>query len=97
MVASYSRPWGLSFGGAVSYVGKRPDIDFSQFPSPRVTLPAYAKADLSADFPLSHIGTSGFILTSRIENVFGKKYEDVLHFRAPGRTILIGGRASAIF
>jgi hypothetical protein len=29
--------------------------------------------------------------------VFDKRYEEVLHFASPGRTILIGGRASALF
>jgi vitamin B12 transporter len=96
-IASYARPWGLSVGAGVSYIGRRPDLDFSHFPSSRVTLPAYTKVDLSADFPLTRLGNGGFTLTSRIENLFDKTYEDVLHFAAPGRTILIGGRASAIF
>ena len=97
LVVSYSRPWGMSLGTGVSYVGKRPDSDFSQFPSPRVTLPAYTKVDLSAEYPLTGLSRGGLTLNARLDNVFDKRYEEVLHFASPGRTILIGGRASALF
>lgn len=97
LLVSYSRPWGMSLGTAVSYVGKRPDTDFSQFPSPRVTLPAYTKVDLSAEYPLTGPNRGGLTLNARLDNVFDKRYEEVLHFASPGRTILIGGRASALF
>ena len=81
----------------MTYVGKRPDLDFAQFPSPRVTLPDYTKVDLSAELPLPQLGPGGFALTARLDNVFDKRYEEVLNFAAPGRTVLIGGRASALF
>jgi vitamin B12 transporter len=97
LVVSYSHPWGMSLGTAVSYVGKRPDTDFSQFPSPKVTLPAYTKVDLSAEYPLTGVNRGGLTLTSRLDNVFDKRYEDVFHFSSPRRTILVGGRASALF
>ncbi len=97
LVVSYSRPWGMSLGTAVSYVGKRPDTDFSQFPSPRVTLPAYTKVDLSAEYPLTGLKHGGLTLNARVDNVFDKRYEDVFHFASPRRTILVGGRASALF
>jgi outer membrane cobalamin receptor len=96
-VLSYSRPWGASLGTSISYVGKRPDLDFAQFPSPRITLPAYAKVDLSAEYPLTDVAHGGLAVNARLENLFDKHYEDVLHFKAPGRTILLGGRASAAF
>jgi vitamin B12 transporter len=88
---------GVSVGAAANYVGKRPDTDFSVFPSPRVTLPAYVKLDLSADMPVTLGRLNGFVLNARLENALNKYYEDVLHFRAPGRTILIGARASTLF
>ena len=94
---SYLRPSGLSVGTVVTYVGKRPDLDFAQFPSPRVTLPDYTKIDLSAELPLPQVGRGDFALTARLDNVLDKKYEEVLHFAAPGRTVLIGGRASGFF
>jgi len=97
LVVSYSRPWGMSLGTAVSYVGKRPDTDFSQFPSPRVTLPAYTKVDLSAEYPLAGLKRAGLTINARVDNVFDKRYEEVLNFTSPRRTILIGGRATALF
>jgi vitamin B12 transporter len=97
LVVFYSRPWGMSLGAAASYVGKRPDTDFSQFPSPRVTLPAYTRLDLSAEYPLTGLKRGGLMLNARVDNVFDKRYEEVLNFASPRRTILIGGRASAPF
>ena len=93
---SYFAPSGFSVGGTATYVGTRPDLDFSQFPSPRVSLPAYTKFDVSGEFPLFGPARS-LTLTARVENVFNKRYEEVLHFAAPGRTVLIGGRATAMF
>ena len=97
VVAGYTARRGLSLGGTVSFVGKRPDTDFSQFPSPRVTLPGYTKVDLSAEFPLTSAERGGLALTARFENVFDTRYADVLGFDAPGRVIFIGARAVAIF
>ena len=97
LVVGYSRPASVSVGATVNYVGKRPDTDFSQFPSPRVTLPAYAKVDLSVELPIFSPARRGFTLNARVENALNKRYEDALHFAAPGRTVLIGARASTIF
>jgi vitamin B12 transporter len=97
VVLSYARPSSASFGASVNFVGRRPDLDFAQFPSPRVTLPAYAKLDLSAELPLAGLDRSGLSLNARLENALDKRYEDVLHYAAPGRTILIGLRATTLF
>jgi vitamin B12 transporter len=97
LVVEYSRPAGLGAGAAVNFVGKRPDTDFSQFPSPRVTLPAYAKLDLSAELPIFSLARRGLTLNARLENALNKRYEDALHFATPGRTALIGARASTFF
>jgi outer membrane cobalamin receptor len=78
-------------------VGKRPDLDFTQFPSPRVTLPAYTKVDLSAEYPLSVRSLSGLSLNARIDNLFDRRYEEVLHFATPRRTFFVGARASTLF
>lgn len=96
-VLAYHRPAGVALGAAVNYVGKRPDIDFNQFPSPRVTLPSYTKLDFSANLPLASLGRAGVTLNARLENALGKRYEEVLHYAAPGRTVLIGARASSLF
>ena len=97
VVVTYSRPAGTSVGVALNFVGKRADTDFAQFPSPRVTLPAYAKLDISAELPISAHSRGGLTLNARVENALNKRYEDALHFGAPGRTILIGARASTLF
>jgi vitamin B12 transporter len=97
VVASYSRPASASVGIALNFVGKRADTDFAQFPSPRVTLPAYTKLDISAELPIATRTRGGLTLNARLENALDKQYEDVLHFPAPGRTLLVGARASTLF
>jgi vitamin B12 transporter len=97
IVMTYARPASAGVGVALNFVGKRADTDFAQFPSPRVTLPAYTKLDLSAELPVVMWGRSGLTLNARLENALNKRYEDVLHFSAPRRTLLIGGRASTLF
>jgi vitamin B12 transporter len=97
VLLAYHRPASVSLGAAVNYVGKRPDLDFNQFPSSRVTLPAYTKLDLSADLPLASVGRGGITLNARVENALNRRYQEVLNFAAPGRTVLIGARASTLF
>jgi vitamin B12 transporter len=97
LVLGYSRPASAGVGVALNFVGKRADTDFSQYPYTRVTLPAYTKLDISAELPIATRSRSGLILTARVENTLNKRYEDVLHFAAPGRTVLIGARASTLF
>jgi vitamin B12 transporter len=82
--------------GAV-YVGKRPDLDFAQFPSPMVTLPSYMRADVGGVLNLSALAgmRTPISITLRVENVFDRQYEDVLHFRSPGRTVLVGAKITA--
>lgn len=93
----YSPHSGANLSVAATYVGARPDIDFAQFPSPRVTLPAYTKVDLAAEYPVTLFSRSGLALNARVDNVFDRKYEDVLHFATPRRTFFVGARASTLF
>jgi outer membrane cobalamin receptor len=88
-------PGGRTISLTASYVGERPDIDFNQFPSPTVTLPAYVRVDASSESAIWR-GDNGssLSLTARIENVLDKRYETVLHYPAPRRTLLIGARFS---
>jgi vitamin B12 transporter len=97
VVVAYARRASAGAGVALNFVGKRADTDFAQFPSPRVTLPAYTKIDISAELPVAMHSRAGLTLNARVENAFNKRYEDVLHFAAPGRTVLIGARASTLF
>lgn len=90
--------WARNGSGSLSliasYVGDRPDVDFVQFPSPTVTLPAYTKLDIagSRDVVRDAQGKGAISLTIRVENLLDKKYEDVLNFPAPRRTFLFGAR-----
>ena len=88
-------PPGRTMTFTASYVGKRPDTDFNQFPSPTVTLPAYVRVDASSESAIWR-GQNGssLSLTARIENALDKRYETVLHYPAPRRTFLLGARFS---
>jgi vitamin B12 transporter len=88
---------GASLGVTAAYVGKRPDLDFAQFPSPRVTLPSYTKVDISAEYPVSGFAGGGLSLNARIDNLFDRRYEEVLHFVTPRRTLMLGARAATSF
>jgi len=78
-----------------SYVGKRPDIDFNEFPSPTVTLPAYTRIDASGVVDVWRAASGSTLsFTARVENALERTYETVLHYPAPGRTVLLGARYS---
>jgi vitamin B12 transporter len=86
-------PQRASLTFSANYVGKRPDVDFNEFPSPTVTLPAYVRVDGSASHEVWRNTTGASLsLTGRAENLLGKRYETVFHFPAPGRIILVGAR-----
>ncbi len=91
---TWARPNKTSFSALASVIGKRPDMDFSQFPSPVVTLPAYVKLDLAGSHSVIHSSSrkSGIDLTVRVDNVTDRKYQDVFGFPAPRRTWLAGAR-----
>lgn len=93
---SYVIPHRWSAATTVTYVGRRPDVDFSQFPSPTVTLPAYSTVDVAASADMFHVGSSAVALTARAENLFDRRYEPVLHFPAPGRSVFVGMRLSTL-
>ncbi len=92
---SYLFPRQASFSVATSYVGKRADMDFTQYPSPRVTLPSYVRVDLSTSVPAIRTPIYGVDLMGRVENAFDKKYEDILFFRTPGRAYFFGARVTS--
>jgi len=79
---------------ALTYVGDRKDQDFSTFPFPRVTLPSYVRVDVAAllDLLRPRGATPGLAVPARVENLFDHGYEEVKHFPARGRTLLVGGR-----
>ena len=89
-VVSYAGRRALVLAPRSASSGKRADIDFAQFPSPRVTLPSYTKLDLSAESAHRFV-EAGFAQRPGRERV-RQALRGVLHFAAPGRTILIGAR-----
>lgn len=91
----YSRSADWNVGASADYVGKRPDMDFAQYPSPTVTLPSYVKVGLSGSLRVWRTDQSSVALTARVDNALGRRYQDVLHFPAAGRAVLIGARLSA--
>lgn len=82
------------FGLVTTVVGARDDLRFAQFPEPtrRVTLPAYATVDLSADVVVvSGAGVRPPVrLLARAANLFDETYEQIANYRSAGRTITIG-------
>ena len=87
--------WAPSARGAAvlsaTYVGHRDDQDFSTFPAPRVRLAAYTRVDVALRSELWRGGqVPGVSVTARVQNAFNARYEEVLHFPAPRRTLLVG-------
>jgi len=68
------------------YVGEREDKDFSTYPAERVIIPDYTLVNLSGSYKLF----SYLELTFRIENLFDKKYEEVLNYGTLGRSLYLG-------
>jgi vitamin B12 transporter len=84
----------VTIGGSVTYVGKRDDVDFNQFPSQRVTLPAYGLVDFAGEVRLLR-GTSGAPQVSgtlRVENLLNQRYDQVVGFEGRPRGVFGGAR-----
>jgi vitamin B12 transporter len=81
-------------GGTITYVGPRDDVDFNQFPSQRVRLPAYALVDLAAEVEILRPGLArpGVSALVRIENLFNERYDQVVGFGGRRRGIFGGAR-----
>lgn len=92
----YARSPAWSLGASAQYVGKRPDMDFSRYPSPTITLASYVKLGLSGSVRVLQSSATSISLTARVDNALAKKYQDVFNFPAPGRAVFIGARISAV-
>lgn len=92
----YARSPDWTLGASADYVGKRPDTDFSLYPSPTVTLASYVKAGLSGSMRVFAAGATSVSLTARVDNALGKRYQDVFNFPAAGRAMFLGARISAV-
>jgi vitamin B12 transporter len=97
LTAEFTPLIGLDGGARVAYTGRREDLDFSQFPAPRVSLAPYTRIDLWADVALARLapGRPTFTATARIDNVGNVAYTEIYGFRTPGRMLRIGLRIEA--
>jgi vitamin B12 transporter len=74
------------------WVGERDDLDFRRSAGDRrVTLPAYTRVNLAAEYDLRR---PGFVLTARLENALNDGAPELAGFRPRGRTALVGGRVA---
>lgn len=92
----YSRAPDWTLGASADYVGKRPDMDFALYPSPTVTLPSYVKLGLSGSVCVFRADQTSVSLTARVDNALDRRYEDVFHFPAPRRAVLMGVSLAAV-
>lgn len=67
------------------YVGVRPDIDFSVFPSPVVQMPPFVELQ----FRYKVTTHSGWTITAGINNLLDQSYEAVKGYPMPGRTLFV--------
>ena len=72
----------------VQHTGKQLNCDFSTWPCTIKELPKYTLVNLSATMKLN----SNLELTGKIENLFDKKYIEVLGYNKPGQTWQVGLR-----
>jgi vitamin B12 transporter len=91
---SYRGSGPLSGSVRATRVGERHDKDFRPFPFRAVTLPAYTRVDVGAEYVVPVARTRRTALTLRIENLTDDTYENVFNFLAPRRTVSLGVRSS---
>lgn len=73
-----------------TYMGKRPDSDFTQFPTKNVELPAYHLLNLGISYTLF----DSLTFFGKVQNLLNKEYEDPATFRQDKRNWLIGTKWS---
>lgn len=80
---------------SVRYTGNRDDLDFTNFPAARVTLPAATQLDVAVQYDIAAAPGLALGLTGRVENLLGDETREVANFPARGRVVLIGGTLRA--
>jgi vitamin B12 transporter len=91
---SYREPRRYSAALRILGVGQRTDRDFRPFPATPVVLPAFVRADASAEYIVSSPGLRRAAVTVKVENVTNAYYENVFNFLAPRRIMSIGLRSA---
>ena len=75
----------------VSYTGKRMDTYYSPtYSTHKVKLPSYTLANLGVNYKV----VDGLTIYANLNNVFNKKYENVLGYGQDGRHVYVGLRGS---
>jgi vitamin B12 transporter len=77
-----------SFSLQALYTGERDDVDYSQWPYPQLTLPAYFICHASVGFDFSR----AVQLFARFDNIFNKKYEMVFGYGTYGFSSCAGAK-----
>jgi len=69
-------------------------VDFNQFPSQRIELPAYTIVDLACEIEVLRAapGRPGVSGVLRVENLFNEHYEQVVGFPGRDRGVFGGAR-----
>ncbi len=74
--------------GEIVFNGAMTDLDFSTYPSTRVTLDDYTLVNVGGSYSFS----DSFEAYGRVENLFDEDYEEVLGYNSQGRVAFIGLR-----
>ncbi|MEA3066535.1 MAG: vitamin transporter [Sphingomonadales bacterium] len=87
-LAGSGRAGPFTWGATLAYVGERGDTDFDVFPARAVTLGDYVLASARVAWRIS----PALEAYARAENAFDARYQDVVGYRTPGRTVYAGLR-----
>ena len=85
---TYSGVRNLELEARLTMTGRRIDIDNQSFS--RITVPAWAKLDVSANYKLN----DAFAVFGRVENVTNARYEEVRDYATSGRAFYAGLKAT---
>jgi len=72
------------------HTGRRADLDFSQFPAPRVELKEYTVVNLAASFIVS----DNLEITGSVDNLFDQDYQEVYSYGSPPLSAYAGIKLS---
>lgn len=89
-IAAYGASGRLRWGASLAYVGSRRDVDFDRFPASTVTLHPYVLASANLAYRL----LPQLEAFARAENAFDARYQDVVGYNTPGRTLYAGFRVA---
>jgi vitamin B12 transporter len=78
----------LTWGATLAWIGARRDVDFNAFPARTVRLDPYLLASLQLGWRIAK-PIEAYV---RAENAFDARYQDVVGYRMPGRTVYAGLR-----